>query len=810
MFIAGLYIVAVVALAGGSPGDSNTGGVAGAVVTVDSNGQKFAVPGATVRLTSSGLSLQRVADDQGHYSFPDVPPSEYRLEATAPGLSGSNKVTVIAGVTAEIPIELQLAEYHDSVDVSAEAQRPLSTEPSDSGEITKKTIANMPTRQDRADEILPMLPGVVRGPDGLINMKGARSSQGGSLVNNANVTDPATGNTALSLPIDVVGSVKVIANPYDPEYGRLTGAVSTVETVGGDFDTWHISAQNLLVRPRKRSGDFIGIESATPRMTLTGPLVKNKIAITQSVEYRFIRTPVSSLPQLQRDIKLEGYNSFTQIDANLSSRQTMTAAFLLYPQKVNYLGLNTFVPQESTPDLHQRGFMTYLQHRESFGSSALLVSQFNYKRFDADTTPNSAAPYGLLVETTTGGFWDRQRRDTTRTEWQETYQRTIYRNHIVKAGFDYAHSDYDGRTQTLPVTIFGVDSVPVERIDFGPESRFDIHQNELAWFLADHWTVTKSLAFDLGVRFDHDSVTDSVNTSPRGGFSLALTRDAKTILKGGIGLFYDRVPLNVASFPLLPDRTLLTLSPDGSIASSTSYANEIPYGLRNPRSVGWNLELDRQVTSRLVVRAGFQERNTSRDFVLNPIESAGELALISDGHSFYREFQLTGQYKLRRATMNASYVRSKAYGDLNDFNQFFGNTAFPAIQADQRGRLPFDAPNRVLAWGQWDAPFKLTILPVLDIHTGFAYSLYNQEREFVGQRDSERFPRFASLDLQITRPLSIHLPHEKFRTRVGFSVYNVLNRFNPRDVQSDVDSQRFDAMFNGVGRTFRGKFILEF
>ena len=94
--------------------------------------------------------------------------------------------------------------------------------------------------------MLPLVPGVVRGPDGLINMKGARSSQAGYLVNSASATDPVTGNAAINLPIDVVESVKVIADPYDPEYGRLTGAVASVETVTGNFNAFHISAQNLV------------------------------------------------------------------------------------------------------------------------------------------------------------------------------------------------------------------------------------------------------------------------------------------------------------------------------------------------------------------------------------------------------------------------------------------------------------------------------------------------------------------------------------------------------------------------------------
>jgi hypothetical protein len=221
------------------------------------------------------------------------------------------------------------------------------------------------------------------------------------------------------------------------------------------------------------------------------------------------------------------------------------------------------------------------------------------------------------------------------------------------------------------------------------------------------------------------------------------------------------------------------------------------------------VELNRQLTEALVVRAGFQQRNTARDFVVEPQASAGLLTLSNTGRSFYREFQVTAQYKVKRGTLNTSWVRSRAVGNLNDFNQLFGNYANPAINPDQRGRLAWDAPNRFLGWGQFEAPFKFTVLQVLDVHSGFPYSVTDQSREFVGTRNSERFPRFASLDTQVTRP--VRLPFtDRVKARVGFSVFNLLNRFNPRDVQNDIDSQRFGAMFNGVGRMFRGKFVLEF
>jgi outer membrane receptor protein involved in Fe transport len=447
------------------------------------------------------------------------------------------------------------------------------------------------------------------------------------------------------------------------------------------------------------------------------------------------------------------------------------------------------------------------------GSDALLVSQVSYKRFDTDVTANSNDAYQLLVETTDGGFFDRQRRRTYRTEWQETYQFAAHGflgSHQFKVGTDFAHSDYDGRIQLLPVGIIGVSALPIESIAFGPAARFDIDQNEIAWFLADKWTPFPRLTLDLGLRFDRDSVTDSTNIAPRAGFALMVTRDAKTLLKGGAGLFYDRVPLNIASFPLLPGRTIASLAPTGEVLSSTTYTNAIPAGLRNPRSVGWNLELDRRLTSALLLRVGFQERNTARDFVLTPESSLGILSLTNSGRAFYREFQITGKYQVRRGTLNASYVRSNARGDLNDFNQFFGNNAVAVIQPDASGRLPFDAPNRFLAWGQWETPFKLTVLPVLDVHTGFPYSVIDPSRDFIGPRNSVRFPRFTSFDLQVMRRISIPFRHERLKARVGFSVFNLFNKFNPRDVQNDIDSERFGALFNGVGRTFRGKFVWEF
>lgn len=788
-----------------------TSTIQGVVITIDPDGGHSVVPRAKVSLDGP-KHFDAEADAEGKFTIGGVAPGSYGITAKALGMTATQDVVVVAGKISEITLQMKVEVVNESVTVTGKANEVDAKEASGTNTLGESAVQDMPNKEERVDSLLPLIPGVVRGPNGRINMKGARATQNGSLVNSSDVTDPATGATAINLPIDVVSSVHVLATPYDPEYGKFTGAVSNVETRPGDFNKFRVSAQNFIPHLRRLDGSIMGIAAATPRITFSGPILKNRIAFTQSVEYRYERDPVDSLPALQRDTRSESFNSYTQVDMNISQNQTATASFAVFPQKLDFYGLNTFTPQASTPDVHERGYQGYLQHRYITGSGDLLTSQVSFRKFDADVFANSNGPYQLLVETTSGGFFNLQNRDSFRSEWEEilrVHPIHFYGSHELQAGIEFAHSSYDGRQEFRPVEIFGVANVPLERIQFGPAANFSVDQNETAWFVGDKWTVSSRLTFNLGLRFDRDSITDSVNTAPRAGFILALTKDNKTLLKGGAGLFYDRVPLNLPAFAELPSRTVIALDSLGGVLNSTAFLNVIPNGLQNPRSEVWNLELDREVVHNLLVRVGYQQRNTVHEFVLTPVAfgTTGILSLSNRGSDFYREFQVTGRYQIGRSTLNASYTRSKAFGDLNDFNQFFGNDPQAVIQPNQRGRLNFDAPNRVLAWGEIAAPWKLTVAPVLDIHTGFPYSTFNQFREFVGPRNQLRFPRFVSSDLQVLR--EIRLPVKEKHARIGFGVYNIFNRFNPRDVQNDVDSFRSGEFFNGIGRTFHGKFILE-
>ena len=260
-------------------------------------------------------------------------------------------MTIGTGITTLEDIVLELEEITGSVNIVSDGLEMNTTDAGTSTPFKQETLQSLPLVNERFQDALPLVPGVVRGPDGLLNMKGARANQSALTVNSANIHDSGlTGEGAINLPLEAVQSVEVVTNPYAPEYGQFTGAVTTVQTRSGG-DKFNVNTQSIVPRLRRRGGSFVGIAAFTPRVTFSGPLIKDKLKFMQSFEYRFIRTPVDNLPPLKRDSDLESFDSVSQLDWDINDRHHLATTFSLFPQKLRYVGLNTFNSQEVTPEL---------------------------------------------------------------------------------------------------------------------------------------------------------------------------------------------------------------------------------------------------------------------------------------------------------------------------------------------------------------------------------------------------------------------------------------------------------------------------
>ena len=799
---------------------SETGNLRGAVATAGPDGLSYNIPGASLKLKRGMQVAETSANDAGEYEFTKLLPGEYTLEATAEGFKSSSKtIEIRAGAILVEMISLEVAEVTATVTVSSDAAQAVQTaETMSANTVKRNTLKTLPLPNEQLLDALPLVPGVVRGPDGQIDMNGARASQSSMTVNSANVTDPVTGQFAFNLPIEAVESVQVLTNPYAAEYGKFTGGVTAVATRSGT-DKFTVQAQSFFPRFRRRGNKWSGVESFTPRLAFSGPIKKNKLWFMQSFEYRFVRTAVESLPFDKRDTGLESLDSVSQIDWDVNPRHHFTSTFSLFPQKLRFVGLNTFNPEEVTPNYKQRGFFWGLNERWTVSDKALLESYLSVKKFDADVFPSSGEQaMNFAPDVNSGNYFNRQDRRSTRVEALEIYNFTppdFAGTHFMKVGVGLTHTTFDGRNRSNTVRILRRDGTISQQIDFVGDGLQNRNTTEFSSFFEDKWTINDRLTVEYGVRLDRDTIARENNLAPRLAFAFSPIRDGRTVVRGGIGLFYDRINLNTATFSQLQDRLITRFRLDGQQTSQLQHMVVENGRFLTPRSVSWNIEFDREWLKNLMVRVGYQQRQATREYILDPLDSetsGSSLLLSNGGRSRYREFQITTRYTFHgQDELNASYVRSRAIGDLNDFNSYYANFENPIIRRNERSFLPFDAPNRFVFWGNFSVKYGITVAPVLEMRNGFPLSVMDEDRNFVGPRNrAGRFPNFASLDLQVLK--SISAPgrfSENYRFRVGVKVFNLTNHFNPRDFQGNLASDEFGGFYNGVGRKFGMKFVIE-
>lgn len=172
------------------------------------------LPGVSLTFTRDNAQpVVLVTDNEGKYSI-DLPQGRYILTAELSGFESIKaEVNVPADGSAMVrDLAMKLAAVQTKVDVVAPAPSILGTGgPSQPAAINRTVIDNATVPNNKFEDVLPLLPSVVRGPDGLISVAGARAPQGSLLVNGVRETDPVTGQFAASLPLAAVESVEVFA-----------------------------------------------------------------------------------------------------------------------------------------------------------------------------------------------------------------------------------------------------------------------------------------------------------------------------------------------------------------------------------------------------------------------------------------------------------------------------------------------------------------------------------------------------------------------------------------------------------------------
>jgi hypothetical protein len=714
-----------------------------------------------------------------------------------------------------------LPVHHDSIDVHdtapdvQESSSPATT-------VKPAEVKDLPSRPATVDDALPLLPGIVRLPSGGLQINGSGEQRSAMLVNQADITDPATGGFGASVPVDSIQVMNVFRTPFLAQYGRFSSGVVAVETRRGS-DKWHFDLNDPFPDFRYRSWHLHGLQDASPHFVLGGPLIEGKLYFAQTVLYDLQKTPNKTLPFPDNTAKSERVNSFTQIDYILSARQYLTATLHLTPQHINFVNPDFFNPEPVTPSYRQQDYMGTVTDHLALGKG-MLDSTVSVQRFDASVGAQGAGPMFILPQGNAGNYFATQSREAGRIEFSETWTPAAVHDlglHEFKFGALATQTSDSGSFTARPINIENAAGQLFETIDFTGGSPYSHYDVETSLFSQDHWTPAKSLAFDIGTRLERQSISEAFRIAPRAGLSWSPFGGTHTVIQAGYGIFYDRVPLGVYAFDRFPQRVVTDYAPDGSILGSpitylnlTGYAampnsllihSENKPGNFAPHSGTWSVHLEHTFSPGVRIRAGYTDSQSSGLILLE--QTTNTLTLNGAGHARYRAAEITARLGWKHVNFFLAYTRSRSQGDLNDFSGFLGNYPSPLIRPNVFSNLSADLPNRFLAWGTVRLPWKIQILPFIEYRNGLPYAQYDVLGNYAGTPNTTRYPDFFSADARVMKDVKVN---PKYTLRFSVSCNNMTNHFNALAVHSNVADPQFGTFFGNYQRRFRADFDVIF
>jgi hypothetical protein len=792
--------------------DTSESPVAGALVSVP--------PGAPQSTNGDGVAL-----------FANVPCGKHILQAVKDGFHHltSNNFELQEGRAAEIDLTLDPFVVRGSLEVHDTITAVEQSTASESHQLHPDDVKNLPYRPATVTDALPLTPGIVQAPDGEAKINGSGEYRSALVVNSADVTDPATGRFGPTVPIDSVDTLTVLTTPFLAQYGNFTSDVVTVETRRGG-DKWHGELNDPLPGFRWRSWHMRGIQDSTPRGLVSGPLIKDRLYFLSALQYGMVKKQERTLPFPFNQVKQEGVNSLTQFDYIASPNQVLTGSFHVSPQHANFVNPEYFNPEPATPNDALHRYVATIGDHLGVGHGT-LNSTVSIQRFDATTGAQGTAEMVLTPLGNRGNYFSTQHREAGRTQWLEIWSPGMLAaagTHELKIGGSATFLEDSGQVLDRPINILNPTGLLLRRITFTEGTPYRVKDSEVAGFVQDHWSLTPRVILDLGGRIERQNIADSVRLAPRAGLSWAPFSSGRTMLRGGYGIFYDRVPLSVYTFGHIPQRIVTDYAPDGSIlagpvdsvnvlgsvggpASPLIFSRPGP-GNFAPRSGTWNVHLDQRVTRIFSLRAGYTHSRSSGLVVLEPQDVETDLLMMrGTGRALFRQAEVTGRFEWSKGQqLFLTYTRGRAQGTLNDFSGFVGNFPAPLVRHSVYSNLPGDLPNRFLAWGRVKLPQGVQFLPMMEYRSGLPYARVDPLGNYVGMpfADQSRYPGYFSADARLYRDVPVK--NGKYTLRFSWSGFNLTNHFNALDVHANIADPQYGIFFGNYHLHHRADFDVLF
>jgi len=566
-----------------------------------------ALPGVTVtvRHQQSGIVRTTVSDKDGVYVMSGIIPGPYDLTAELSGFKTFRRrgVRLEVGRTSSVDIALSVGEMSEELTVTAAAPVVDVTSKEVGGNITSKELTELPSVNRNFIGFIGLLPGVVPnistesfGSDS-VSVNGQDPRNNNYMFDGGNNNDDVIGQragTQARPPLDAIQEFQVITGQYDAEFGRTTGAVVNAVTkqgtnefkgmFSGYLQDASFTQKDFFVRqtngkkPETKFVQYVG--------NLGGPIIQDKLHFFANVERVENDRPnaliIPARPEIVEPTTTDRvWNSLLRLDHQINASNTWAARWLREesPQLNQIIGSVTPAASREESDIDQTAVGEY---NLVMGTSRLNTARVTWTQenvafanpgFNGNGRNQAKLPPTLnfLTYTDQQSSVAQARVDDA---WQINDTFNWYADHHdMKFGAEYerAKENFTDQGNMNGTFTFRTNSFNSSDPRTYPE-RFSIRvpgagalrikATFMSFFAQDKWNPNDHTTVSFGLRYDLEKIPlteadnplfaggrkypyDKNNWSPRVGLTVQLPSAKTTVLRGGLGRFYDKTHLEL-------------------------------------------------------------------------------------------------------------------------------------------------------------------------------------------------------------------------------------------------------------------------
>lgn len=790
-----------------------------------------AIVGARIVVVDANGSEKNVTtNNEGSYSLDGLLPGKYTVRATAAGFAvyENKEVEVVAGRNPPLNITLHVTIEEQKVTVTNESAN-LSTEPENNAGALVLKGNNLDALPDDPDDLaaaLQALAGPSAGPNG------------GQIY-----IDGFTGGRLP--PKSSIREIRINSNPFSAEYDRLGfGRIEILTKPGTDkfrgqafftFNDDSLNSRNPFApdRPPFQLRNYGG--------NLSGPISTRKASFFLDFEKRDIDDdalvnatvldPSLNITRLSQTVPTPSRRiTFSpRIDYQLNRNNTLVGRYT-YTHATNLTGVGGFSLPERAYDTANTEQTAQLTETAILSKTVVNETRFQFIHQTANQNADNSVPTINVLDAFTSGGSQVGQASNTNNHW-ELQNNTSFSlgRQTLRLGVRFRHvSITDVSPQNFGGTwtfAGGLGTTSIERYQrtlllqqqgLSPEdiralgggaTQFSIAagnpeatvgQFDFGGYVQDDWKLRSNLTLNLGFRYENqDNISSNLNFAPRIGFAWSPgaggQRQAKTVIRGGFGVFYDRVGENLTLQAdrfngvnqqqfIVTDPAILDLFPTvPSLATLAAFESpltiyQLAGDLRAPYTMQSVISVERQLPKNFTLAVSYinaRSLHLLRSRAINAplpgtfVPGVPGSGVQPFGNETRFEYESSGRFNQnqlivnvqnrfsRNSTIGAYYVFAKANSDTD------GATTFPANSydlSDEYGRSALDVRHRFVMFGNFRAPWGMSLSPFIVATSGRPFNII-LGRDLNGDTLFTERPAFAS---DLTKPGVVLTPFGAF------------------------------------------------